>query len=105
MNELYHHGIKGQKHGVKHGPPYPLSRQVSTGSRLKTIKKKYNHFKRTKAGRYVRAGAKITAGILLTVASHGILNPVESASLVVAGRTIADRMIDKIGDQIVKNRA
>lgn len=26
-NELYHHGIKGQVHGVRNGPPYPLSRQ------------------------------------------------------------------------------
>lgn len=25
-NELYHHGIDGQKWGVTHGPPYPLSR-------------------------------------------------------------------------------
>lgn len=24
MNDLYHHGIKGQKWGVKNGPPYPL---------------------------------------------------------------------------------
>ena len=24
---LAHHGVKGQKWGVKHGPPYPLSRQ------------------------------------------------------------------------------
>lgn len=24
-NELYHHGIKGQKWGDKNGPPYPLS--------------------------------------------------------------------------------
>lgn len=23
--ELYHHGILGQKHGVRNGPPYPLS--------------------------------------------------------------------------------
>lgn len=33
--ELYHHGIKGQKWGVKNGPPYPLGSDVSTGSRLK----------------------------------------------------------------------
>lgn len=26
-DELYHHGIKGQVHGVRNGPPYPLSRQ------------------------------------------------------------------------------
>ena len=25
-NELYHHGIDGQRWGVQHGPPYPLSR-------------------------------------------------------------------------------
>lgn len=25
MADLYHHGILGQKHGVKNGPPYPLS--------------------------------------------------------------------------------
>lgn len=24
MNELYHHGIKGQRWGVRNGPPYPL---------------------------------------------------------------------------------
>lgn len=26
LNELHHHGIKGQKWGVKNGPPYPLSK-------------------------------------------------------------------------------
>lgn len=25
LDEIYHHGIKGQKWGVKNGPPYPLS--------------------------------------------------------------------------------
>ena len=34
VDELYHHGIKGQEHGVRNGPPYPLSRKVSTGKRL-----------------------------------------------------------------------
>ena len=28
-NELYHHGIQGQKWGVKHGPPYPLDKETS----------------------------------------------------------------------------
>ena len=36
MEELTHSGIKGQKWGVRNGPPYPLGRDISTGSRLKT---------------------------------------------------------------------
>lgn len=32
---LEHHGIKGQKHGVRNGPPYPLGSDISTGKRLK----------------------------------------------------------------------
>ena len=35
--ELYHHGIQGQKWGVRNGPPYPLGSDVSTGSRLRKI--------------------------------------------------------------------
>ena len=34
-NTLMHHGIDGQKWGVKHGPPYPLGSKVSTGSSLR----------------------------------------------------------------------
>lgn len=26
LKELYHHGIKGQKWGVRNGPPYPLDK-------------------------------------------------------------------------------
>lgn len=41
MGELYHHGIKGQKHGVRNGPPYPLDRQVKAAiSKLKTTARK-----------------------------------------------------------------
>lgn len=36
VEELTHSGIKGQKWGIQNGPPYPLSRDISTGSRLKT---------------------------------------------------------------------
>lgn len=32
---LAHHGIDGQMWGHRNGPPYPLSRKISTGSRLK----------------------------------------------------------------------
>lgn len=47
-DELYHHGIKGQRWGVRNGPPYPLSRQkgrrvgaydVPAGSEVKNTSK------------------------------------------------------------------
>lgn len=34
---LAHHGIKGQKWGVRNGPPYPLDSSISTGKRLKNV--------------------------------------------------------------------
>ena len=36
MEELTHSGVKGQRWGVRNGPPYPLSKDISTGSRLKS---------------------------------------------------------------------
>lgn len=37
VNETYlmHHQIKGAKWGQRNGPPYPLSKDISTGKRLK----------------------------------------------------------------------
>lgn len=43
--ELYHHGIKGQKWGVRNGPPYPLGSDKSTGKRLKKDKNVDGHFR------------------------------------------------------------
>lgn len=37
--EIYHHGIRGQKWGVRHGPPYPLE----GGSFTKTRQKNHDH--------------------------------------------------------------
>ena len=40
MYELYHHGINGQKWGVRNGPPYPIQKtRPSTGKILKKQKK------------------------------------------------------------------
>lgn len=34
-SKLYHHGILGQRKGVKNGPPYPLSAQAHSSSEKK----------------------------------------------------------------------
>lgn len=47
-NELYHHGVEGQKWGVKNGPPYPIEKNIkkrygrldNKESRQKVIKSK-----------------------------------------------------------------
>ena len=35
LNELYHHGIKGQKWGVRNGPPYPLKSHSGSEKKAK----------------------------------------------------------------------
>lgn len=51
---LEHHGIKGQKWGVEHGPPYPLKRGVS--ARIKRAAKSVKN--RVEANRKQRAAKK-----------------------------------------------
>lgn len=41
-DELYHHGIKGQKWGVRNGPPYPIEDTVlRKGTRLNSVSSKF----------------------------------------------------------------
>ena len=46
-DELYHHGIEGQKWGVRNGPPYPLDR--STSNRIKSYGERANKYYKSKA--------------------------------------------------------
>lgn len=56
-DELYHHGIAGQKWGVRHGPPYPVAR--SSDGRAKAIVST-NKRQMTKGTRKAYSGVKIT---------------------------------------------
>ena len=52
--ELYHHGVRGQKWGVRNGPPYPLS----DTNKSKAERKAYRRIRRTAkkdAKEYARA--------------------------------------------------
>ena len=40
-NELYHHGVSGQKWGVRNGPPYPLYEGHGNNKAIKASKAKY----------------------------------------------------------------
>lgn len=58
-DDLSHHGIKGQKWGIMHGPPYPLSEKVS--SAIKNVKEKYDERRIKKINAYKQKVDKIEA--------------------------------------------
>ena len=47
-NELYHHGVKGQKWGVENGPPYPLGSGMSERTARSRAKKDAKEYARAK---------------------------------------------------------
>lgn len=71
---LVHHGIKGQKWGIKNGPPYPLdASQKSSAEKNHTRKvdsesgekKKYWTNERKATAKKIAKGAAITAAVIL----------------------------------------
>ena len=73
---LAHHGILNQKWGVRHGPPYPLGSDVSTGKRLisggsgKPSVKKDSSI--TKANRAIKAAANSGLGFKVKTREYTI---------------------------------
>lgn len=62
-DELYHHGIKNQRWGVRNGPPYPLDAKVSRrikrrGQEKLRVSAKEYQAKRHKAKAYERSGTQ-----------------------------------------------
>ena len=83
MNELYHHGVKGQKWGVRNGPPYPLYSNGQLGraeqltqQTLNKYKNQYNNLKHVKiadntSGRIYTKNGKVIAMINTEKKSDG----------------------------------
>lgn len=97
--ELYHHGIKGQKWGVKNGPPYPIKRHKTSTTRTKSInesikkgKIKVNNLKDYTVGSlttFVNSGKEYTSGLIhghdfdwqevVNTDAYGLVTPVHNA--------------------------
>lgn len=65
--ELKHHGIMGQKWGVRHGPPYPLS---GGNYKYKKAKRKDTPFIRKKEHEKKHVDKTITSGTTMTTLSY-----------------------------------
>ena len=81
---LEHHGIIGMKWGVKHGPPYPLDSNVSTGNRLKKKSKRKLTSKQKEAIKTV-ARIGMTAVATYAIYKSGTVNP----SIIATGKNAA----------------
>lgn len=77
---LSHHGIQGQKWGVKHGPPYPLE------SSEKSSSEKEKKSLSDKRKRQLAIGATIVAS---TLATYGVYKLAKTGALSAVGRKVS----------------
>lgn len=95
VNALYHHGIKGMKWGVMHGPPYPLSlsKHTKVVSKSKSDGKRRNDHHSIKLTdnqkKALLVGASIGTALL---ASYGIykVSQLSSSNNITSIRSIKD---------------
>lgn len=110
QNELYHHGILGQKWGKKNGPPYPLDgsdysaaeKKAKNKADYKTYKAVNRMERKRKVVRDTNIGA--ATGALVGLAASGA-NPAMTVTLMLAGAAgtaITSSAVRK-GAEIVKN--
>ena len=72
-NYLAHHGIQGQKWGIKNGPPYPLDSSSKSSSEKKQSKEKFHLSNRQKT--YLAIGAAVAVGALAAYGTYKLGGP------------------------------
>lgn len=91
-NELYHHGIKGQRWGKRNGPPYPLDPEDHSEAEKKAMNGK--KVARIVAGVAVTAGALYVATHQSQIASHLMKYSTKNLNV--------DALIESMGPEIVR---
>lgn len=72
---LSHHGIEGQKWGVRNGPPYPLGSGQHSKAEVRAMKKTYKQTKKTyykkgKKGNIVEKNKNLSATVKEKISQH-----------------------------------
>lgn len=116
MNELYHHGIRGQKWGVRNGPPYPLGASDHSASErkagwrvsLNTKKPTYESSKKSgirltdKQKKYLKIGAVVAVTALAVGGGVYLYKQGVFDSLVNKGRKASNLKADYSIEEIAR---
>ena len=70
--ELYHHGIKGQKWGVRRGPPYPLDASARSASVKRKKEPKNGKLQRVMTRADVDIGQVIAKKALILIGATAV---------------------------------
>lgn len=104
-SELYHHGIKGQKWGVKNGPPYPLNASDKSASEKRLSSNKKTN-KVSKLDNSIKGWDDLdedTQAVILKISTL-TLSTLTRVALNKAVNKLASKKCDKVLNDLYNNR-